>query len=54
MLKKLINKIWKSEGQEDMATPSLEKASFQLVYKKLFVIDGIKSDNRATINHWVF
>lgn len=37
MLKKLINKIWKSEGQEDMATPSLEKASFQLVYKKLLI-----------------
>jgi len=33
MIKKIINKIWKSEGQENIATPIDEKARFILIYK---------------------
>jgi HipA-like protein len=35
MLKKIINKIWNSEGQEDIATPSNENAAFILKYKDI-------------------
>ncbi len=35
MIKKLINKLWKGEGQEDISTPMNEDASFMLMYKDL-------------------
>lgn len=35
MIRKLINKIWKGEGQEDINTPVNENASFVLMYKDL-------------------
>ncbi|MFZ1610311.1 MAG: HipA N-terminal domain-containing protein [Chitinophagales bacterium] len=46
MIKKLIHKIWKGEGQEDINTPSNENASFVLMYKelpvgKLKINDGV-------------
>jgi len=35
MLKSIINKIWKSEGQEDISTPKNANAEFVLIYKNL-------------------
>lgn len=35
MIKKIINKIWRAEGQEDIDTPSNESAEFVLKYKDL-------------------
>ena len=35
MLKELVKKLWKSEGQEAMFTPSDAEATFQLTYRKL-------------------
>ncbi len=35
MLKELIKKLWKSEGQETMFTPKDVEATFQLTYRKL-------------------
>ena len=35
MLKKIINKIWRSEGQEDIYSPSNQTADFILLYKDL-------------------
>ncbi len=35
MLKKIINKIWKSEGQENIDTPKNQIAGFTLMYKDL-------------------
>lgn len=37
MIKKIINKIWKAEGQEDINTPSNESAEFVLKYKDLSI-----------------
>lgn len=37
MLKKIVNKIWKTEGQEDIATPSDKKAAFLLYYDGLAI-----------------
>jgi HipA-like protein len=37
MLKKIINKIWKSEGQENIDTPKNQIAGFVLMYKDLSI-----------------
>jgi HipA-like protein len=37
MIKKFIHKIWKSEGQEDIATPANQNAEFVLMYKELSI-----------------
>jgi len=37
MIKKLINKLWRSDGQEDISTPTDENASFRLMYKDLLI-----------------
>lgn len=37
MIKKILNKIWKSEGQEDINTPANEFAEFVLMYKNLHI-----------------
>ena len=35
MIKKIINKIWKAEGQEEINTPADQSAEFVLMYKEL-------------------
>ena len=37
MLKKLINKIWRSEGQENINTPQNQNAEFILLYHNLLI-----------------
>lgn len=37
MIKKIIHKLWKGEGQEDINTPINENASFRLMYKDLCI-----------------
>ena len=37
MIKKFVNKLWKSDGQDDIRTPTDENASFRLMYKDLFI-----------------
>ncbi|MEZ4773209.1 MAG: hypothetical protein R3D00_08500 [Bacteroidia bacterium] len=37
MLKKLINIIWKAEGQEDILTPINQQAKFELRYESLVI-----------------
>lgn len=37
MIKKIINKIWKTDGQVNVSTPISEKATFALLYKELTI-----------------